>query len=161
MTRDSSVGKKLPQAVNTFNGTSNQFAVLSSSEDILEEGELHHLDGIVMETEVIVTTDQFGPSFSTPTWVGEYSPTPIGAISPPSYVGIAHKEPTDSSGSSNEDSIDQLSKKAGRKYKKEIREEEAERIKTQGIQSTIQMSYGRNKRIRPPKRVITPSNLGK
>ena len=55
-----------------------------------------------------------------------------------------------------------LSKKTvGRKSKKEIREEEAERLKTQGNHATIEMSYGRNKRNRLPKGVITPSSLGK
>ena len=97
----------------------------------------------------------------TPLGAGESSPAPIGVSSPPSYADIACKKPTDSSGSSDEDSIDQLSKKAGRKSKKEIQEEEVERIKMQGSQSTIEMSYERNKQTRPPKGVITPSNLGK
>ena len=51
-------------------------------------------------------------------------------------------------------------KTVGRKSKKEIREEEAERPKTQGSQATIEMSYGRNKRNMLPKGVITPSSLG-
>ena len=57
---------------------------------------------------------------------------------------------------SSDDSIEQLSKKAGRKSKKEAREEEAERLDMQG-QSTIEMSYGRSKRTKPPKGVIIPS----
>ena len=65
-----------------------------------------------------------------------------------------------SSGSSD-DSIEQLSKKGGRKSKKEIQEEEAERLKMQGSQSTIEMYYRSNKITRPPKGVITPSTTCK
>ena len=67
----------------------------------------------------------------------------------------------DSSSSSDEDSIEQISKKAGMKSRKDVREEEAERLKMQGNQSTIEMSLGRSKRTRPPKGVITPSLSGK
>ena len=77
----------------------------------------------------------------------------------PSYVDIARKKHGVSSGSSEDASFEQSKK--GRKTKKEIREEEVERFKTQGSQATIEMSYGRNKRNRPPKGVITPSPLGK
>ena len=52
-------------------------------------------------------------------------------------------------------------KTAGRKSKKEIREEEVESLKTQGSQDIIEMSYRRNKRNMPPKGVIAPSSLGK
>ena len=114
-----------------------------------------------MENKVSVTMDQVGPDFLSPKGVGEVSPTPVGPSSSPSYAEIAQKKPIESSGSSDEESIDQFSKKSGRKSKKEIREEEAERLKTQGSQSTNEMSYGRNKRTRPPKGVITPSNLSK
>ena len=64
-----------------------------------------------------------------------------------------------SSGSSEDDSFEQSKK--GSKSQKELREAEAERLKTQGSQATIEMSYGRNKRNRPPKGAITPSPLGK
>ena len=116
-----------------------------------------------MEPELnIVTSDQAGQSSLVPPWAREPSQvSPIGFSSPPSYVDIARKKSAESSGSSNEDSIDQLSKKAGRKSKKEIWEEEDERLETQGIHPTIEISYGRNKRTRPPKGVITPSQLGK
>ena len=140
---------------------SNQFVVLSSSKDKLEEGEIQHLEGFEVENEVSVAMDQVGPDFLSPKGVGEVFPAPVRPSSSPSYVEIARKKPIESSGSSDEESIDQFSKKSGRKSKKEIREEEAEMLKTQGSQSTIEMSYGQNKRTRPPKGVITPSNLSK
>ena len=83
-----------------------------------------------------------------------------GAKDSPSYVDIRKKQ-ADILGSSDEDSIEQLSKKRGRKSQKEAREEEAERLNMQGSQSTIEMSLGRSKRTRPPKGVMTPSHLGK
>ena len=67
----------------------------------------------------------------------------------------------DSSGSSDEDSFEQSSKKAGRKSRKEIREEEAERLKMQGSQATKEMSMGRTKRNRSQKGGATPSGSGK
>ena len=79
----------------------------------------------------------------------------------PSYIEIDKKNSTDSFGSSDEDSIEQLSKKAGRKSRKEAREEEADSLKMQFNQSTIEMSFGRIKRPQPPKGVITPSLWGK
>ena len=72
----------------------------------------------MLENEVTVTLDQVGLDFSSPLGVGESSPAPIRASSSPSYADIACKKPTDSSGSSEEDSIDQLSKNIGRKSKK-------------------------------------------
>ena len=88
-------------------------------------------------------------------------PSPNGAKYSPSYVDIAKKKHIDSSGSSSDDSIDKLSKKARRKSKKEYREEEADRLKMQGSQSTIEMSYGRSKRTRPLKGSTTPSHPSK
>ena len=67
----------------------------------------------------------------------------------------------ESSGSSSDDSIEKLSKKASRKSRKEAGEEDAERLKMQGSQSTIEMSYGRSKRTIPLKGVITPSHPSK
>ena len=87
-------------------------------------------------------------------------PSPNGAKSSPSYAEIIKKKLGDSSRSSDEDSIKQLSKKAGKKSRKEAREEE-ERLKMQGNQSTIEMSLGRSKRTRPPNGVITPSSTSK
>ena len=121
---------------------SNQFVVLGSSEDKLEEGEIQHPKGLKVENEVLVAMEQVGPDFLSPKGVGEVSPAPVGPSSSPSYAKIARKKPIKSSGSSDEESIDQFSKKSGRKSKKEIWEEEAERRKTQGSQSTIEMSYG-------------------
>jgi hypothetical protein len=69
----------------------------------------------------------------------------------PSYAEIAKKNPEESSGSSEDETFERPSKKAGRKSRKEKREEEAERFKIQGSQSTIEMSIGRNTRPRPSK----------
>ena len=66
----------------------------------------------------------------------------------------------DSFGSSGEDSFEQSSKKTGRKYRKEIREEEVEHLKMQGSQATIEMTLGRSKRNRPLKGGATPSGIG-
>ena len=164
MTSDSIVRKNLPipQVVDSSKAPSNHFVVLISFDAILEEGEFQQFDGIVLESEAnIVTPDQAGASLSNPLWDGEPSLAPSGDCSPSSYANIACKKPADSFESSDENSIEQLSKKAGRKSKKEIQEEEAERLKKQGSQSTVEMSYGRNKRTRPPKGVITPSTTGK
>ena len=55
--------------------------------------------------------------------VGEFlqqnHPSPNGAKSSPSYAKITKKNPVDSLESSDEDSIEKLSKKVGRKYRKE------------------------------------------
>ena len=67
----------------------------------------------------------------------------------------------ESSGSSDEDTFEQSSKKIGRKTRKEIREEEAERLKTQGSQATIEMNLSRSKRNIPLKGGATPSGTGK
>ena len=79
----------------------------------------------------------------------------------PSYAKITKKKPLDSSRSSSENSIQKLSKKIGSKSQKEAREEGAERLKMQGSQSTIEMSYGRSKRTRPLKGAISPSHPSK
>ena len=47
------------------------------------------------------------------------------------------------------------------KYKKEIREEEVERLKMQGSHATIEMPYGRSKHNRPLKGGTTPFSTGK
>jgi hypothetical protein len=65
-----------------------------------------------------------------------------GTPSNPSYAEIAKKIPEESSGSSEDETFERPSKKAGRKSRKEKREEEAERHKTQGSHSTIEMSIG-------------------
>jgi len=74
-----------------------------------------------------------------------------GSPSNPSYAEIARKKPVESSGSLEDETYERPSKKARRKSRKEKREEEAERLKTQGSQSTIEMSIGRNTRPRPSK----------
>ena len=111
--------------------------------------------------EIIVSKDLSGPSFiALPLEGGSLLSSPVDTCSPPSYADIARKK-HDVSSSSLEDDSFEPKKIASRKSKKEIREEEAERLKTQGSQETIEMSYGRNKRNRPSEGVITPSSLGK
>ena len=88
-------------------------------------------------------------------------PSSNGDKSSPSYADIAKKKKIDSSSSSGDDSIDKLSKKVGRKSIKEAREQEAKRLKMQGSLSTIEISYGKSKRKRPLKGVITPSHPSK
>ena len=111
--------------------------------------------------DIYVLKDLSGPSFvSLPPEGGSLPSSPINSCSPPSYAEIARKKNEVSPDSSEDYSFEQK-KTVGRKSKKEIREEEAERIKTQGSQATIEMSYGRNKRNMLPKGVITPSSLGK
>ena len=116
----------------------------------------------LVSEESTVSKDLSGTSFSDPPLEGvsPHSP-PVDATSPPSYADIARKKNGASSSSSDDDSFEQFFKKIGRKSKKEIREEEAERLKTQGSQATIEIANGRNKRNRPPKGVISPSPLGK
>jgi len=88
--------------------------------------------------------------------------SPIGAISPLSYAEmIKKKKLIDSPGSSEEDSFELATKNAGRKSRKEIKEEEAERLKMQSSQSTIEMSLGRNTRAQPTKGGPTSSFPGK
>ena len=113
----------------------------------------------VIPVPQIVPQEHPDPPSSVPLWAGGPSDSsPIRENSPPSYVDIAHKKQLDSPSSSDDDPV---SKKGGNKSKKEIREEEAERQKTQGSQPTIEMSYGKNKRTRPPKGVGTPSQFVK
>ena len=90
----------------------------------------------------------------------EDHPSPNRAKTPP-YAEITKKNSVDRSGSFDEDSFEQLSKKASGKSRKEAQEEEVNRLKMQGSQSSIEMSFGRSKRARPHKGVITPSLLGK
>ena len=66
----------------------------------------------------------------------------------PSYVDIARKKVLEPSSSSEDEILERPAKRAGRKSRKEAREEEAERQKTQGSQPTIEMSIDRNTRIR-------------
>ena len=89
------------------------------------------------------------------------SGSPIEVFSSPSYEEMIKKKPLETSGSSEEESFERPSKRAGRKSHKEAREEEAERQKMQGSQSTIEMSIGRNTRTRPPKGGPIHSNPNK
>ena len=74
----------------------------------------------------------------------------------PTYAEITKKKVVESSESSEEEFYERPLKRAGRKSRKEKREEEAERLKTQGSQSTIEMTIGRNSRPRPSKGGSTP-----
>ena len=65
--------------------------------------------------------------------------SPIRPPISPSYAD-ALKKKVESSSSSEDDG--QFTKNFGRKSRKEIREEEAERIKMQGSQPTIKLSFG-------------------
>jgi hypothetical protein len=78
----------------------------------------------------------------------------------PTYADIARKKVIDPSSSSEDEILERPAKRAGRKSRKEAREEEAERQKTQGSQPTIEMSIGRNTRIRSLKGggPITPNS---
>ena len=67
----------------------------------------------------------------------------------------------ESFGSSDEDTFEQSSKNNGRKSRKDIREEEVDRLKMQGSQATIEMSLGKSKRNKPLKGGETPSGTGK
>ena len=159
------VGKNLPkpQAIENPNASSNHFVVLSSPEvPILEEGELQQFE--VQDDEPKVNTgpmEQAGATNSELPSVGESlqqnHPSLSGAKTSPSYAEITKKKLVDSSGSSDEDSIEQLSKKSGRKSRKEARVEEADKQNMWGSQSTIEMSFGISKRNWPSKGVITPS----
>ena len=94
---------------------------------------------------------------SVGTILQEIHPSPNGANPSSTYAEILKKNPIVSFGSSDDDSIEKISKKVGKKSWKEVREEEDERLKTQGGQSTIEMSLGSSKWTRPPKGVITHS----
>jgi len=76
----------------------------------------------------------------------------------PSYAEITRPKQTESAGSSEDETLERPTKRAGRKSRKELREEEAERLKVQGNQSTIEMSIGKNTRSRPPKGGPSPSS---
>lgn len=80
-----------------------------------------------------------------------------GSPSNPSYADVTRKNSKESSGSSEDETFERPSKRAGRKSHKELREEEVERLKVQGSQATIEMTMGRNTRPRPSKGGHTPS----
>lgn len=80
---------------------------------------------------------------------------------PSSYVDMIINKPLELTGSLEEDTFERPSKRAGRKSLKEAREEEAERQKMQGSQSTLEMSISRNTRAWPPKRGLSSTTLNK
>ena len=82
------------QAGNILKGDHNSFAVLNSSETILEEGELSKVEVIepVLE-DISVLKDLSGPSFVALPPEGSSLPSsPINSCSPPSYAEIAWKK---------------------------------------------------------------------
>ena len=83
---------------------------------------------------------------------------PQGSPPNPSYAEITRPKQPESAGSSEDETLERPTKRAGRKSRKELREEEAERLKVQGNQSTIEMSIGKNTRSRPPKGGPSPSS---
>ena len=149
MKGDIAAGKNLPnpRVVEIPKASSNHFVVLSSPKvPIIEEGELQQVE--VQDDDPKFNTgsmEQAGAANSKLPSVGESlqedHPSPNRAKTPP-YAEITKNKPTDSSGSSDEDSIEQLSKKASRKSRKEAREEEANRLTMHGSQSTIEMLFG-------------------
>ena len=115
------------QLVDKPTTPSNYFVVLSSSEDILvlEEGEVQCL--IEKDEEVEVNTklrEQSGTTNSELPSVGailqEIHPSQNGANPSSSYVEILKKYLVVILGSFDDDSIEKISKKAGRKSKKDV-----------------------------------------
>ena len=98
---------------------------MQQSDELIDEGEVN-----------IGSQEQFGLVIfeinCANAILKEIHKSPSGAISPPSYTQILKKKLVDTSGSSKEYYIEQITKKAGRKSRKDIREEEAERLKMQG-----------------------------
>ena len=150
--------------------SSNPFVVLCPSDDqnslTLKEGEVQQSYVHIDEGEVnIEPQNQCGPLlFEIPcvdASFQEIHKSPSGTISSPSYAEILKKKPVDTYGSSKEYSREQFTKNASRKSRKEIREEEVERLKMQDIQAKIGMSIGRSKWNRPPKGGTNPFFLGK
>ena len=65
-----------------------------------------------------------------------------GSPSNPSYAEVTRNKEVVSSESSEDETFERPYKRAGRKSRKEKREEDAERLITQGSQATIEMSIG-------------------
>ena len=76
--------------------------------------------------------------------------------SPPTYAEMAKKIKISENSGSDEDPLEKSTKK-GHKLQKTLREEEADRLKMQGSQATLDMSISRNTRARPPKGGPPPS----
>ena len=70
---------------------------------------------------------------------------------------MIRKKPPELFGSSEDETFERPSKKAGRKSLKEAREEETERQKMQGIQTTLEMSIRQKTRARPRKGGLSTS----
>ena len=144
------------------------FVALCSLDDqtplALEQGEVQPSDVLLIESEEIIGTLEIPVSRQSPcvdSILQENHKSPSRLSSSPSYAKVLKEKLVDSSGSSDEDSIEQSSKKVGRKSRKEIREEEAVRLKMQGCQATIEMSLGRSKKNIPQKGGATPSCVAK
>ena len=70
---------------------------------------------------------------------------------------MTRKKTLKSFDSSEDNTFERPSKKAGRKSLKEAREEEEERQKMQGSQTTLEMSIGGNTKAMPPKGGLSTS----
>jgi hypothetical protein len=116
----------------------NPFEILSNSPEIS--------DPMIEELEQQILSPTTGINN-----VEIISGLPTGTSSSPSYADIIKNKPLEISRSSEDESLERPSKRAGRKSYKEAREEEVERQKMQGIQPTIELSIGRNTRTRSPK----------
>eukprot|EP00253_Pinus_taeda_P028376 PITA_28376 len=84
-----------------------------------------------------------------------------GSPSIPSYADITKKKVAKPFDSSKGEIYEKPSKRASRKPHKVVREEEAEHLKMQGSQCTIEMTIGRNSRARPSKGGIPNPSPGK
>ena len=117
-------------------GSSNPFKVVSSVDDqislILEEGEIQLS---MVNIEEGIEPDPVKPREEVCTQVLSPIRPPIS----PSYDDVLKKK-VESYGSSEDDG--KFTKKFGRKSRKEVREEEVERLKMQGSQPTIELSFG-------------------
>ena len=124
------------------------------TEESLKETEGAHIDPPTAAQE-----NENQREVSPPSKEGEVAnqfEVPHGSPPNPTYAEVTKKKAVESSESSEEEIYERPSKRAGRKSRKEKREQEAERLKTQGSQSTIEMSIGRNSRSRPHKGGTTP-----
>ena len=108
--------KNIPNPHVVENVSSNHFVALSTSEPTsLEEGELPQLEGLIDVPKLNNgPMEQVGVSNLELPREGEpLQQSPNGAKASPSYVDITRKKQADSLGSSEEDSIEKLSKKVG------------------------------------------------
>jgi hypothetical protein len=121
----------------TNEGDKNPFEILASPPDPPEAEEKEPLQP--------ATTEALDPGNTQSTYTGN--------ISSPSYAEITKrkKNPIENIGSSDDETHEKVTKRAGRRTNKETREEESEKQKTLGSQATIEMTLGRTPRPRTSK----------